>query len=91
MSESLFRVARWLSVTMFMVIFLFSYFHLPQLLVFIAIPVFILSFVYIVFYKCSSCNKSFSSTKGFVSICWPYTNSCRNCGEKLGNTNEPNI
>ena len=90
MSVKLFKTSRWLTVASFAAILVLVNTPAPQPLVVITGAVYVFSFVYTAFFKCKSCGKSYSSKGGFISICWPYTGRCMNCGESLSNDSASN-
>ena len=82
-SIKIFRAMRWVTVISFIAIAL----NLTQLknneILIIAVAAYIISFSYIAFWKCPSCKKTFGSSVGFISICWPYVSRCLKCKTHL--------
>jgi len=87
MAITIFKIARWVSVLALLATFMFSYVQISNVLFLFCASAFFVSFIIVVFYKCPSCEKSFSTKVGFISFCWPYTGYCQNCGQPLNNEN----
>ena len=84
MSIIIFKIARWLSVISFIALLnIMVYLPSAQGLIMALVFIFIVSFVCIAIFKCNSCGNSYSTKLGFISIYWPYTGSCHNCGKAL--------
>ncbi len=86
MSVMLFRTARWISLVSFLSVGVFSFIRVPEIVIFSTVIGLLLSILYIVLYRCGSCGNSYSTKKGLISVFWPYTSQCRNCGAPLGGT-----
>ena len=78
-----FKAMRWVSIFSFLIIML----NMTQLanknIFLIAALTFIVSFIYIIFWRCPACSKRFSSKAGFINITWPYVNKCLKCKTHL--------
>jgi len=78
-----FKVLRWASVITFFILVLSITLQVNRNILLVSMFIYVVSFVYIVFWRCPKCGKRYSSKPGFISICWPYVSKCLHCKEPL--------
>ena len=84
MSVKLFKTMRWLSVLSFIAVTLAIVIPINKNILLAGIIIYVVSFVYIVFWRCTSCGKRYGTKPGFIGICWPYVGHCLHCNKSLG-------
>ena len=78
-----FKLLRWLSALSFFMILLFIAIKPREPIIIITLAAYVISTLYILFWRCPHCNKFFSLKFGFISIAFPFLSYCMHCKNKL--------